>query len=268
MISTAIPVSNNFYVYLHKRNDTGEVFYVGKGKGRRAYVSHGRSSLWTHIAKKHGFTVEIVQSELTEAEAFAGEVEVIKRHAGLCNFTDGGEGISGYRHTEETRKVISSAHSGKKQDPIVVEARTIKLRGKKRSPEFSERMVAILTGRTASPATRVKMSLAHTGQARSAEAVAKAAEWHRGQKRGEESRARMSEAQPKRAVICLCTGEVHRSIEDAAKWLRSNGFEKATKTGVWFSASGRREKSYGYRWAYHESSEPEVARVLRDSVGA
>ena len=27
---------NNFYVYIHKISTTGEVFYIGKGKGDRA----------------------------------------------------------------------------------------------------------------------------------------------------------------------------------------------------------------------------------------
>lgn len=32
--------------------------------------------------------------------------------ARLTNLTDGGEGISGYRHTDETKKIISQLHKG------------------------------------------------------------------------------------------------------------------------------------------------------------
>ena len=34
-------MKNDYYVYLHKTLD-GEVFYVGKGRGKRAKTKHGR----------------------------------------------------------------------------------------------------------------------------------------------------------------------------------------------------------------------------------
>ena len=47
-----------FYVYVHKRNDNGSIFYVGKGKGYRSKSKSGRSKHWFNIVNKHGYTIE------------------------------------------------------------------------------------------------------------------------------------------------------------------------------------------------------------------
>ena len=245
-----MPEASSFYVYLHKRLDTGEVFYVGKGCGRRANVRSGRSAMWIRIAAKHGFSAEVIYQGLTEAQAFSVEASEIASRAPVCNFTAGGEGISGYRHTEATKKALRDAHVGRSQRAEVVEARAAKLRGKKRSPEFCARMSELNRGRALSDETCAKMSASRLGSVRSSEAVARTAEWHRGKKRSPEACAAMSAAQPKRQVICHCTGIKFPSLTAAAEWVRANGHCKATKTGIWYSASGHRERSYGYRWGY------------------
>ncbi len=37
-------VKRGYYVYLHKATETGEVFYVGKGSGRRAWETKKRNN--------------------------------------------------------------------------------------------------------------------------------------------------------------------------------------------------------------------------------
>ncbi|QIG68258.1 putative homing endonuclease protein [Rhizobium phage RHph_Y1_10] len=103
-----------FYVYLHKKN-SGEVFYVGKGCKDRAWSHRDRSTLWQRVVKKHGLIVEVIADKLTEAQAFSLEVETIAAYGrdNLCNFTDGGDGVSGYRHTDETRKRMARLRVGK-----------------------------------------------------------------------------------------------------------------------------------------------------------
>ena len=103
-----------YYVYVH-RKDSGEVFYVGKGCKDRAWSRRHRSALWTRIVKKHGLRVEIIADKLTEAEALRLEIEAIASFGrrNLCNFTDGGDGVSGYRHTDETRKRMADLRRGK-----------------------------------------------------------------------------------------------------------------------------------------------------------
>lgn len=251
MASAAI--KRDFYVYLHRRGDTGEVFYVGKGRGRRANCRSGRSGLWTRIAIKHGRIVEFLHVGLTEDEAFDLEVAAIASFAPVANFTTGGEGISGYQHTAETRAALSRAHAGRSQDPAVVEARTQKLRGQKRSPDFRARMAAINRGRRMSDETRAKMSAARTGKTRSAEAIARTAAWHRGRQRSLDACQNMSAAQPKRAVVSLATGLQFESISAAAAWLVGRGHAKATKAGVW--AACKRAGSYlGHSWAYADGA--------------
>jgi group I intron endonuclease len=94
-----------FYVYIHIRKDTGNVFYVGKGRGQRMFQKKGRNPLWINIVNKHGYEVVKIADNLTEEQAFDLEKEKIAeyRNAGyeLANMTDGGEGSSGYKHTEE-----------------------------------------------------------------------------------------------------------------------------------------------------------------------
>lgn len=104
---------NVFYVYLHRRNDTNEVFYVGKGKDKRAWSRKGRNEWWKRVVDKCGYSVEINEAGMSEQSAFDLEVELIKfyKECGhtLCNMTNGGEGPSGCLRGPEYRKTLSEA---------------------------------------------------------------------------------------------------------------------------------------------------------------
>lgn len=65
------------YVYTHKRNDTNEIFYVGKGRGNRADSLVGRNAKWLEITNAHGRTVEYAAIALEPHEAVLMEVRVI-----------------------------------------------------------------------------------------------------------------------------------------------------------------------------------------------
>lgn len=65
-----------YYTYIHKRNDTGEVFYVGKGTGRRAWWKfHEDNKKWCRIAK-NGYSVEIVNRFQNELDALHDEMDL------------------------------------------------------------------------------------------------------------------------------------------------------------------------------------------------
>ena len=111
---------NNFYVYIHYRNDTDEPFYVGKGRGKRTFVKgkSTRNSYWINIVNKADYTVKLFEENLTEEQAFELECKIIEelRMYGyrLANLTDGGEGGSRFAPPPETRAKMRKAAIGNK----------------------------------------------------------------------------------------------------------------------------------------------------------
>jgi len=97
-----------YYTYIHYKADTNEPFYIGKGHSKRAYSMNNRNKWWHATVKKHDYKVEILSRFETDKEALDHEVFLIKvfRELGykLCNLTDGGEGISGFKHSDEYKE--------------------------------------------------------------------------------------------------------------------------------------------------------------------
>jgi hypothetical protein len=92
-------VERGYYVYLHLDRATRCPFYVGKGKGRRAYDVEGRHPEWHKKVQSlvDGFGIEIVKNDLSEEEAYDLERELIRKYGRvsdgtgtLLNVTDGG----------------------------------------------------------------------------------------------------------------------------------------------------------------------------------
>jgi len=140
-----------FYTYCHTRNDTGKIFYIGKGVNRRAFTSKDRNIHWHNIVNKHGFNVEILTYWKTEKEALDHEILLIScfkdmKHD-LANKTDGGEGVSGFKHSEEIKSHLSLKMKGKpshRKGKIISEQHKAKIgqanKGKKRSEESKLKM--------------------------------------------------------------------------------------------------------------------------------
>ncbi len=86
---------NAHYVYVHKRRDTGVVFYVGMGHGKRAHQTRSRGYAWSMVQRRCGRpVVEIVQPGLTRGQAAQAERQLIgelrAKGAALINVQDGG----------------------------------------------------------------------------------------------------------------------------------------------------------------------------------
>ena len=87
---------NNAYVYGHYKADTGELFYIGKGTGKRAWSTKDRNNRWMYTVDKHGIEVKILYKNLSEEDAFQKEMELIKEIGleNLTNITEGGDGFT------------------------------------------------------------------------------------------------------------------------------------------------------------------------------
>lgn len=124
---------SEYYVYEWVRLDTNEPFYIGKGKGNRWHLMHGRNRYFQNIINKVGIeniAVVLLHRDLTEHEAFLMEkfyIHYYKNSLGfsLSNITDGGDGISGYIMTPENRKKMSENNArfwkGKKMPESAVQ---------------------------------------------------------------------------------------------------------------------------------------------------
>ncbi len=105
-----------YYLYCHRRKDDNSIFYIGKGSGKRAWTRQGRNIYWKRVAEKAGFEVEILYHALQEEEAFILEKDFIRNlkefGCKLSNITDGGDGASGVKMSEETKLKLSKARTG------------------------------------------------------------------------------------------------------------------------------------------------------------
>jgi len=155
---------NNFYTYAYLRED-GTPYYIGKGRGRRAYEKGNRKVK----PPANRDRILILKKNLTESEAFKHEVYMIfvfgRKHTGtgiLMNFTEGGEGVAGLVHTEESREKMRKA-----KQAITGETRE-RLRkshlGHEVSPETREKISRSGKGRLVSVETREKIRRANLGK--------------------------------------------------------------------------------------------------------
>jgi len=81
-----------YYVYAHTKS-SGEIFYIGKGKDKRAYDKDYRNKHWNHIVNKHGFKAIILAEFESEKQALDEEALLIsyfRKFNTLTNVLDSG----------------------------------------------------------------------------------------------------------------------------------------------------------------------------------
>lgn len=178
------------YVYRHIRLDKNEPFYIGIGSDnsyKRANDKHGRNKIWNDIITKSNYEVEILCDNITWEEALTKEIEFIsiygridKANGTLSNLTDGGEGVLGIIHTEETKQKLSKIFKGTKHTKEAIDK--IKEAGKRPCKEETkekirlankghiinkeqiERLRIANTGKKHTDATKEKLRIANTGK--------------------------------------------------------------------------------------------------------
>ena len=97
-----------YYTYTHA-TPNGDIFYVGKGTGYRAYSSNKRPIIWKmKLEDFGGINIKIVQQFDNESDAFEHEKILIEHYTSigcsLINKTLGGAGPLGYCLSEDARE--------------------------------------------------------------------------------------------------------------------------------------------------------------------
>jgi hypothetical protein len=238
----------NFYVYILRRPDKVDPFnksktcpfYIGKGRngrvrehrqeatrllkelGRKPYRVRVIHKLWE---SELDFIEEIFIKELTEEQSFEIECFLINKYGRvnnktgiLANLTEGGDGVSGFVHSEGSRKRMSESHKGKALSEehrkktsktlmghsVSEKTRTIigdLYRGKNLSVEHRKKLSIAHKGKIISEEHRKNLSIAFKGRKNpnfgkkpSEDAINKNREAHLGKRASEETRQKMSDS--------------------------------------------------------------------------
>ena len=155
---------SEFYVYLHRRASDNTPFYVGKGKGQRAWHFYNRNRYWNNVKEKHGVIVEVIFDNLTEEESLQVEKDTILEltYFGypLTNLTSGGEGAT---PSLETRLKMSISRKGRKMSEESIKKTADWHRGRKRSEETCQRISDSLKGKKVPRERAIRSGLSRTG---------------------------------------------------------------------------------------------------------
>lgn len=144
-------------VYLHKKKNTNEVFYVGIGLyEERAYSYRNRNIHWKNVVAKYGYDVEIIESDIEWEGACDTEKYLIQKYGRdmLTNMTDGGEGLFNpsdevreklrYARTEEQKQKLREYQIGVTQSEETIQKRIS--HGFHKSDEYRYKMSIALSG--------------------------------------------------------------------------------------------------------------------------
>lgn len=104
-----------YYTYAYLRLD-GTPYYIGRGKGRRAYQQSGH---FVKVPPRN--RVLILKTGLTYEESIRHEIYMIavfgrknNKTGILRNYTDGGEGVTGIVFSDESKAKMSRSRTGKR----------------------------------------------------------------------------------------------------------------------------------------------------------
>jgi hypothetical protein len=211
------------YVYIHKRKDNNQPFYVGVGgllsfdNYQRANANNwkglrNRSEFWKNIVNKFGFIVEIVLDNCTKKEAFLEEVRLIKLYGRqdistgiLVNHTAGGEGR--IDSSDELKKKCGAKNIGRKW--------TEDRRNRIKKVKIKHNRIAWNKGIPATEKTKENLRLAAKNKPPVSELTKlKIGKAHKGKIITQEQKDKLG-----KKVIDISTGIIYSSCTDAAKFL-------------------------------------------------
>ena len=167
--------SLEYYVYAYLRED-GTPYYIGKGKGNRAWQKTHSMNLPTDRRR-----IVIMENNLTEVGALALERRYIRWYGRidnntgiLRNLTDGGEGTSGIIFTSSHIEKLRTSNSGKKFSQEHKDKIRQSMKNKRHTQESKQKMSLAFKKRTEE--TFLKLSKALTGRKLSDETKRKISE--------------------------------------------------------------------------------------------
>ena len=290
--------SRIYYVYEHIRLDKMEPFYIGKGKGERAYDLY-RNDHHDAITDEYGHAVVIIADNLTEEEAYWLERDTIEDYVFNLGYGIDIEGHNDYNHvlphltnmdwggiggkggvklSEETKEKMSEAKKG--QIPWN--------KGKKgmynHSEETKQRMSESHKRENLSEETIQRMSEAKKGTHLSEEHKQNLSKSHKGIQAGknhpmygkhhsEEAKRKMSENSKgkmvgsenpmAKKVICITTGKIFDCIKEASKYYKCNNISKCCKGK---SKSAGELNGIRLQWKYLEDYNNEFKGILINPI--
>lgn len=203
-------MAQEFYVYTHTKVDTGEVFYVGKGKGRRRISENLRGR---------------VASEETRAKLSLAHL--------------------GKPKTPEQIKKHADAIRGRKLAPHHAEILRLSATGRKVSEETRRKISASNRGQVRSDETKRKLSESHLGNIPTLDTRAKMAQAHAKRTQTEKDATYGA----RRKVVLCSNGMTFESLVSATLWVKSVN-PKASKGCIGKAAIGSRRSAYGFNWSY------------------
>jgi hypothetical protein len=174
----------DFYVYGYVRSNgsehgpAGSFYYIGKGKGHRKYQTKNRNvpvpnnpqNIITFSEGMH--ESDALQSEMLLIHLF-GRIDNCT--GCLRNLTDGGDGLSGWVPSDETKAKMSSSRTGMTHTFETKAKIAAARRGKTLTPENKAKLLASRLGKKHSPEVRAKIAEASRRRTHSQETKAKMA---------------------------------------------------------------------------------------------
>ena len=212
-----------FYVYELIDSITSNVFYVGKGKKYRCFtheyktrngnIPHNNKHLFNTINKLINSNIDIIYNIVftsnNEDKCYEIEENIISNYGidNLCNIELSARGI---KHTEETRKKISNANTGRKCSEETREKLRLINIGKYQSVETRTKRSESLKGRTSpmkgrnhTESTKEKMSKSGTGRKHTEDSIKKMKDSHKGKIISEEQRRKTSKKLMKERIVII-----------------------------------------------------------------
>ena len=227
-----------YYVYQLRLDGAPLPFYIGKGKGKRASAHFSKTSLRKHSHKNNtilkamgdGIAVltEIIHQNLSEPDALMIEESMIRQYGRaidggcLTNATLGGEGMSGYKASEETKAKMSESAKKVIKDDAWKTKIGVGRTGKRHTEESKAAIRAAATGRRHSELSKIKMTVASTGRKHSEETKNKIAMAAKKRMLSDKSRAAISVSMKEYKMT-----DGHANNIMFARWSKNNAYSIA-----------------------------------------